>query len=153
MDSVKFSNTGRLTGSGGKPYPYGIRQEKSPDGESYAPLKDVTKELKRRKSSHYTTSILQDRGGTDPLSLINSLSYRITNFAGKTAGVSGGVLVSMDSKNNEQSLRLESGGNFISGDLKPNKPRFVPSRKHREVQGMVREQIKSLLSKWMKKNR
>lgn len=157
MEDVYFTKAGKPIGKKGKQYPYGIRREKSPDGTPYAPLSEVTKKIKRKNESAYTNKILQDRGGTDPDSLINSLRYRVTYNDRKTTGVSGGVVVEMF-QNNDASVRLEEGGdrmietgNFKAGETQIRKA-YVPPRPHREVQDMVRKQIQSLLLKWAKRN-
>ena len=152
MENIHFLGNGRIVGQKGKQYPYGIRQEKSPDGEPYADLKEVTKQLKRKNDSHYVNSILQDKGGTDPNSLINSLEYRITYSPSKSTDVSGGVQVYF-ARNNEKSVKLEEGGNFISEDLAHPTIRYVPPRPHRGVQGEVGIRIRALLRKWAAKNR
>lgn len=144
MEGIRFTESGKVIGNSGKAYPYGIRREKSPDGTPYAEMSPVTLKLKREKGSHYTTSLLQDRGGSDESSLINSLNKTVT-YSGS------GIKVYFEN-NNEASSRLETGGNFISGDL-GNKSHFVPARPHRGVQDAVRKNIQSLLKKWMAKNR
>lgn len=161
MDGLHFTKDGRPVGQPGKPYPYGIRREKDPSGRPYAELSEVTIKVKRANDSHYTTSILQDRGGSDPESLINSLEYTVTYSPSKTAGVSGGVRVFM-ARNNERSWKMERGsgdgffwipsGNFKKGETKLRKVK-VPARPHRGVQPAVGIKIRSMLTKWVRRYR
>lgn len=149
MENVTFTKAGKPIGKHGKQYPYGIRREKSPDGTPYEELSDITIKAKRKSGSNFTTSILQEKGGTDQTSLINSL-YAYITYSGK------GVKVDMDSTNNPISLRLETGGKMQSSDWKKKSGGpidiYLPPRPHRDVQDMVVRQIKSLLNKWAKQD-
>lgn len=148
MENLKFTEQGKPVGKWGKPYPYGIRREKSPDGKPYERLAEVTKAYKVKTHSRFPNSVLQDRGGAEESSLINSLSYHVT-YGGR------GVEVTMDN-NNDISNRLEKGGDVESTDWtnKDGNPIdiYLPPRPHRGVQDMVRRQIESLLTKWAQKD-
>jgi hypothetical protein len=154
--AVNFINGAPVAGRS-QQYPYGIRRERSPDGDPYMSLSTVTIKIKEYNNSPYAHSILRDRGDVNSLSLINSLEANVTYFPSKTAGVSGGVEVYF-ARNNDASLRLESGGTFLmeTGDIKGGtkmRKAAVPARPHRGVQDMVGRQIRGLLKAWARHRR
>lgn len=150
--SVRIGKNGGIYFSKAGRYPYGIWQQKQPDGKAYEPLKKVTIRVKRELQS--PTSPTPNLALLNQHDLVNGLTAHI-NVGGD------GLNVHFRSdKLAEKSLKMERGGSFRS--RYPTKGgedglkglggiREVAARKHRGIQPEVRRKIRILLQKWLRR--
>jgi len=153
---IKFpTSSGKPTVSRGDQYPYGIKQQKSPDGSPYRDLMDSTKALKKRDDrpdglprSSWPDQALRDQGF-----LANGMTYVVGVHGDRvwTQFLSGELA--------EKSLRQERGGNFVSKAFGHNKDGSAKRRipysapiPHRGIQNAVRDTIIRILRAWAKKS-
>ena len=156
MSSIKFGPRGGVTLTKGAPYPNGIKQQRSPNGAPYIPLKDSTIKMKKRsdRPSGLPPSPTPNMALMDMGVLVDGLDYRVySNNDGVEVFFKNSDLTAL-------SLRHERGGNFQSSDFTRNHDGSntpltvtIPARPHREVQAKVKTNITKMLKAWVRKNK
>jgi hypothetical protein len=149
LGAIKFGPRGGVTSKGhGSRYPYGIWQQKSPNGKPYEPLKESTIAVKKRdnRPSGLPPSRTPNTALVDMGALVDGLYYRVySNNDG----------VAVEFKNSDLtalSLKHERGFTGYSTDFTKKDGGgilvTVPPRPHRQIQREVKIKIRNILEAW-----
>lgn len=158
--NIKFPPNGmKPTVTYASRYPYGIKQQKSPNGAPYRDLKKSTIALKKRddRPDGLARSTTPEKALLDQHELVNGLTYRVyAHNDGVEAHFISAELA-------DKSLRQERGGNFVSRAFSQNnkgggesvEKRRIPYSApipHRGIQNQVRDTITRILKAWANKD-